>query len=289
MRLEVPAAALLVCALAGTVPGGARAAPDSEGPGASGADAWRVLPRTLIYRSYAAGPREPRMGSAAFHEAKKGWLWDTTLGARFPLLRFGSVDGPRPTGWQVDVEGAAFVRLDAELRRDLVSADFRAGLPVSYGARRWQMKVAFYHLSSHLGDEFIDANPDVPHKLYGRDALVLGGAYFPLESLRVYAEVAYSLQNGRDNGPLEAQVGVDWLMLSLASSLGMPLLAINLHLRQDTDLGGAVAVIAGYRLPTGISGPSLTVGLHLYYGRSNHSQFHDEIERQLGFGLWYDF
>lgn len=265
-------------------PAGARAE-------AEGGHAFHLLPRALIYRSYAAGPREPRMSTVPFHEGTKGWLWDSTLGARVPVFRFGSADrkGERPTGWQVDVEGAALVRLDAELRRDLVSADFRAGVPFSYGTKLWQVKVAYYHLSSHLGDEFIDSNPGVPHKLYGRDAVVVGGSLFPREDLRLYAELAYSLQNGRDNGPLELQGGVDWVVSQLASRYGVPQLAVNLHARQDTTWGGAVAALAGYRLPASPTGPSLTLGLHLYYGRSNHAQFFDEVERQLGFGLWFDF
>ena len=61
------------------------------------AEAWslHLLPRTLIYRSYAAGPREPRMSSAPFFvrtESRSGWLWDSTLGARLPVFRFGSAD-----------------------------------------------------------------------------------------------------------------------------------------------------------------------------------------------------
>ncbi|MDF1562842.1 MAG: DUF1207 domain-containing protein [Deltaproteobacteria bacterium] len=278
-------AALLLIALGG-------AAAPAEAP--AEAFALHLLPRTLIYRSYAAGPREPRMSSTPFHvrtDAGSGWLWDSTLGARLPVFRYGSADreGAQPLGWQVDVEGAAFVRLDAELRRDLVSADFRAGVPITYGAPTWQVKVAYYHLISHLGDEFIDANPGVPHKLYGRDAAVLGGAWQPRPGLRVYAEVAYSLQNGRDNGPLELQGGIDWVLSPLALGPGVPLLAINLHARQDTSWGGAVAGLAGYRLPVSPDGPSLTVGLHAYAGRSNHSQFFDVFERQLGLGLFYDF
>ena len=53
-----------------------------------------------------------------------GWLWDATLGGRVGLLRYGTDNDFWPQGWQLDVEGAAFPRLDLDHARDLQTLTF---------------------------------------------------------------------------------------------------------------------------------------------------------------------
>ena len=61
-----------------------------------------------MYKSYLAGNREPRFGAQFVNERSGGGVWDSTLGARVGLLRFGTDNDFWPQGWQLDVEGAAF-------------------------------------------------------------------------------------------------------------------------------------------------------------------------------------
>ena len=69
---------------------------------------------------------------------------------------------------------------------DMEAADFRAGLPLTFGCGNWQTKVAYYHLSSHLGDEFAIRNPgSLASRInYSRDALVLGVSYYATPAAR---------------------------------------------------------------------------------------------------------
>ena len=87
-----------------------------------------------------------------------GWIWDITLGGRVALFRFGTSDPVRPEGFEIDLEGSGQPRLNLSDEEDLIAADFRAGLPITYGIGRWQSKFAYYHLSSHLGDEYMLKN-----------------------------------------------------------------------------------------------------------------------------------
>ena len=130
---------------------------------------WQLLPNNLIYTSYLAGPKEPRIGTVVYRDTAKdplnpsisnGTLWDTTLGGRASILRYGSDPVLHPQGFEVQIEGAAFVRLDPQDDRDLRSADYRFGVPVVYGIGRWQTKLAYYHNSAHLGDEAMLKHPD---------------------------------------------------------------------------------------------------------------------------------
>lgn len=153
---------------------------------------WQLLPDGLIYPSYLAGTNESRFASVWNHDSHLGWMWDLEAGGRVGIFRFGTEGGsPRPNGWQLDLEGAAFPRLDLDHEEDLISVDFRVGLPLTFGYGPFQAKLAVYHLSSHLGDEFSLRFPDYPRINYSRDALVLGGSYY----LSPGPQIAFSVTN----------------------------------------------------------------------------------------------
>ena len=71
---------------------------------------WQSLPQGLIYRSYLAGPKEPRLGAQAINIDDEDWDWtlDGTLGARVGILRYGTRDPIWPVGFQIDIEGACY-------------------------------------------------------------------------------------------------------------------------------------------------------------------------------------
>ncbi len=125
--------------------------------GASRKEPWtfQLLPEGPMYRSYLSGGKEPRLASQWVYERDWGWLWDLEAGGRVGLVRYGTSDNEWPEGYQLDLEGAAFPRLVLDNQRDLVSADFRCGVPFTWRSGPWEAKFAYYHLSSHLDDEFM--------------------------------------------------------------------------------------------------------------------------------------
>jgi hypothetical protein len=251
---------------------------------------WQVLPDGLIYRSYWAGVREPRLAVVAFDEKGSQAFWDGTLGGRVGLLRYGTRGGLFPQGWQLDVEAAAIVRLTLDEIRDFETADYRVGVPLTYGIDNWQFKFAVYHLSSHLGDEFAIANPgSLDQRInYVRDALVLGVSYYPHPALRLYSEAAYAANADGGAEPWEFQFGAEVSRPGPTGPHGTPFWAINGHLREEHDFGGDVSTQIGL-LWRGRSGQVTRAGLHYYNGKSSQYQTFDESEQQIGFGLWYDF
>ena len=250
---------------------------------------WQLLPEGLLFRSYLASGRESRLGSVWYYERERGWLWDTTLGGRVGILRFGSDDNLRPEGWQLDVEGAAFPRLDIEENRDLDSADFRFGVPLTYARGPWEAKLAYYHFSSHLGDEYIQRNPTAQRINYSRDAMVVALAYRLQDDLRLYAEAGYAFYNSGGSRPWEFQFGVDWSPLWATGFCGAPFLAVNGHLRQEVNFGGNLIAQAGWQWRGRYNGPLLRTGFQYFNGKSLQAQFFNEHEEQFGLGVWYDY
>ncbi|MEN1679228.1 MAG: DUF1207 domain-containing protein [Planctomycetota bacterium] len=258
----------------------------------SGGYRWRILPDGLIYRSYLAGPREPRISSQFFDAStpvqSSELLWDGTVGGRRGLVRYGTRDPLRPEGFQVDIEGAATVRLNLDEDRDLDASDFRFGVPVTWRSGNVQYKTGYYHVSSHLGDELILRQGENTRVNYVRDAILFGVSYNPAPAWRIYGETAYAVFIAGGAQPWEFQFGVEYVQPGVTGPWGTPFAATNAHLREEIDFGGDWTTQLGW-LWRGKSGSTFRLGLHYVNGKSTQYQFFDRNEEQIGFGAWYDF
>jgi hypothetical protein len=219
-----------------------------------------------------------------------GWVWDATAGARVGLIRYGTVDDGWPEGWQLDVEGAAFPRIDLENSRDLVSADFRVGIPLTYRRGPWETKIGYYHLSSHLGDEYMIRHQDTlaTRDNYVRETAVAGLGFRPVPGIRPYGEAGYAFSRGGITRPWEFQFGAEYSPIEPIGPRGAPFLAINGHLRQENDFGGNLVAQTGWQW-RGRTGQLLRFGLQYFNGKSDQGQFVLDSEEHIGLGLWYDF
>jgi hypothetical protein len=246
---------------------------------------WQGLPVGRVFPAYLAGERESRMSGVIVHEEHFGWITDDTLGARVGLLRYGTDNVFKPEGWQLDFEAAAFPRLSLE-NMELISSDFRYGVPLTYRSGQIEAKFAFYHLSSHLSDLYLlEGNPSV---FYSRNTLVWALGWRPIDALRIYGEVGWAFHNCGPSQPWEFQFGVEYSSLEQSDSGGSPFAALNAHLREEVDFVGDLTVQAGWQWRNQI-GQLLRVGLQFLTGKSDQYQFQARNEQQLGAGLWYDF
>jgi hypothetical protein len=251
---------------------------------------WQVLPDGLIYHSYWAGVREPRLGIVMQHISDGDAYFDGTAGGRAGLLRYGTGGGIFPQGWQLDIEAAALVRLTLDQVRDFETADYRVGVPLTYGIDQWQFKFAVYHLSSHLGDEFAIAHPgSLLNRInYVRDEILLGASYYAEPAWRLYSEIGYAFNTDGGAEPWEIQFGTELAAPGPTGPRGTPFFAINVHLREEVDFGGDISSQLGW-LWRGNSGQVSRVGLHYFNGKSSQYQTFNQFEQQIGVGLWYDF
>ncbi len=254
-------------------------------------ESWEVqlLPDGMIYPSYLAGRKEPRLASLFTHEAGYGWLWDITLGGRVPLFRFGTTDPIHPEGFQIDMEGAALLRLDFERHRNLAATDYRAGLPISYGTRHWAYKFAYYHVSSHLGDNYLLSNFR-KRVHYVRDELVFGVAWKPVDPMRIHAEAGWAFDTGETTEPWEFQFGAEFSPDYRPDHpwMGSPFAAVCGHLFEELDFGGYFNSQIGWQWRNKRNS-RFRLGAEFYAGCDDQFQFHNVYQKKLGFGFWYDF
>ena len=252
--------------------------------------AWHLLPNDLIYRSYLAGPREARTAAHfLYNDSTTEWVWDSTVGARVGLFRYGTHNAIPAEGWQLDFEAAVFSRLDIDQNYDLLSADYRVGIPLTYRKHQWAYKLALYHLRSNLVDEFIVKNPNFNREEYRRDALAIAAAYHPQRDWRVYWEAGYAFDTDGAAEPWELQFGLEYSPAFPCDGCCNPFFAVNGQLREEVDFGGGFNVEFGYQWQNATSGRTLRLLARYFNGKSAHRSFFDEHEELIGVGLSYDF
>jgi len=259
---------------------------------------WQILPTNVMWSSYLAGPKEPRFATVWYDDTSRdpivptqseGWLWDSTLGGRAAILRYGSDTSIHPQGFEVQIEGAAFVRLDPQEDRDLRSSDYRFGIPLIYAVGRWQTKIAYYHLSAHLGDEAMLRHPTFPRVNYVRDAFVWGNSYYLYDWMRVYGEVGWSFFNSGGSEPWEFQFGTELVQARPTGIHGSPFFAVNGMSRQELDWGGNVCVQTGWAWRGDRGGKLFRLGFEYLYGADPQYEFVFNNQNRAGIGMWYDF
>lgn len=249
---------------------------------------WQVIPEGLMYRSYLAGEREPRLSAEWYHRQQGGYFWDATLGTRVGLFRYGTTNPYWPEGFQLDVEGGAFLRMTADDYRDMVATDFRGGVPITYRCGPLETKFGYFHISAHAGDEFILHHPDFVRINYVRDTLVAGAALRPIPDVRIYAEVAWAIWIDGGAEPWEFQFGVEYSPVEPTGASGAPFFAINAHLREENKFGGVLSVQTGWQWRNAFM-RLLRFGVFYQTGESSQYEFYSRHEDNLGLGLWYDF
>jgi hypothetical protein len=249
---------------------------------------WQTLPQGLVYRSYLADVKDSRMYGGVDDASHDSWFWSATLGGRVGLLRYGTTDYILPDGFQIDAEGSAQVRLDVPEDVDVRSADFRGGVPITYGIGPHRFKTGYYHISSHLGDEFLLKNPGYPRLNFARDVLILGYSYYATPNLRLYAEAGWAFYTIVSE-PWEFQFGLDYAPQHRTGFAGAPFFAINGHIREELDYSGNFTVQLGWAWRADNGPQLLRLGFQYFNGLSSQYSFYQEHEETFGFGVWYDF
>lgn len=249
---------------------------------------FQVLPEGLMYKSYLAGVKEPRFAAQWVKDREGRWLWDIALGGRVGIVRHGTSDALDPQGWQIDMEGAAFPRLDLHNKMDLVACDYRFGIPFTHALGRHHYKIGYYHISSHLGDEWMIRHPEIQRINYARDSMVAGYSFYWRPELRLYAETAYAVGTGEGTEPWEFQFGVEYSPAQPTGPRPVPFMAINGHLREEVDYGGNIVVESGWQW-RGQTGHLFRMGVQCNVGKSDQFEFYDQYESKVGFGIWYDY
>ena len=148
----------------------------------------KFLPHGLLFAPLHADPRWPHF-SIAYRSISSGLgptkTGSANFGETFALYRDAA---PLNGQWEIAIQAGVFSTFNMDASsKDLVNADYTAGLLTTYRTGPFSGFLRIHHQSSHLGDEFILDSPTPVHRVnLSFEEIDLKLSYELFSWLRVY-------------------------------------------------------------------------------------------------------
>lgn len=166
-----------------------------------------------LFKPFIADPRQ--VTSSA------GWRWnDNAIGKNIIPVSYGTniafVRCCNVWPWggmlQINLEGGLWA-VFAPLRDSapLINADYYVGFPIEYAIDRWAFRLRVFHISSHLGDEFLIDNPGYDRKNPSAEYLDFYVSNYLTDCIRLYGGLGWVIQHdcSFNQGRFYAEVGTE--------------------------------------------------------------------------------
>ncbi len=152
-----------------------------------------------LFRQYIADPRQITYSM--------GWRFnDQVLAKNVIAVSFADIFsvykwccvGPWGGQLEIGIEGAVWATF-APLRfsSPLLNADYYVGVPIYYAIDCWAFRLRGYHISSHIGDEFLLENPGFDRRNPSAEYLEFSVSNQFSQDLRFYGGAGYVVHQDR--------------------------------------------------------------------------------------------
>ncbi len=266
------------------------AAPASSGV-ASRRETHLVLPRGELFEPLVADGRWPRFSGE--YQLRLGTdefdrLAVVSFGESFSLVRSPQYDWGE---WEFGIQAMVDAIFDMDKKSsDLSNEDYLIGLTGSVRSDGVTTQFRVYHISSHVGDEYLIAN-GLTRKSVSFEVIDLLASYEPRDWMRVYGGGGVLINPHPAYDLIVTQFGVELTSpLTFSSRRVTPIFGTDLQLRQENDWIPEVAVLCGLRLANPEDDVRrIEVFARFYHGRSPDGQFFDQTIDSLGLGVRLGF
>jgi hypothetical protein len=156
------------------------------------------------------GSEHRTVGLANFGDAFSVWLRRGAPSDSGAAASASGAAADRSLRLAIGLAGGAFARFDLQSRNnEFREAHFRVGLQLRAGWRGLAARAELYHVSSHLGDEYMVRTGDLPHSTSreGVEILVQGS---PLPGLVVYGGPGSIVRSKRNFVAASVRAGLEW-------------------------------------------------------------------------------
>lgn len=146
-----------------------------------------------LFRPFMADPRQITysVGWRFDDNALTKNVIDVSYADSLPVYRWCNV-GPWKGQLQIDIEGALWAVFDPCYESaPLLNADYYVGFPLTYAIDRWQFRLRGYHISSHIGDEFLLNHPHFDRRNPSAEYLDFFVSHDFTEEIRLYGGIGY--------------------------------------------------------------------------------------------------
>jgi hypothetical protein len=171
-------------------------------------------------------------------------LMAVSMGEELPIFRWNDInnDGGK---LQVGLSAGIWAIFDSQANDndiiELINTDYSIGIPLTYSQGNWSHRLNFYHTSSHLGDEYLAANPTTQRLNPSFEAVDLFSSCQLTPEIRLYGGLGYIMRDDSSFRlhPLYVAYGFELKLLGREDHynnlLWQPFFAV--HVQQKEDLG----------------------------------------------------
>ncbi len=256
------------------------------------------LPLSVLYPAQLANPRQVVFACGIrLNDSIAGQVSSpVTFGMQFPVYRWLNVNLLSKTGsLQFDVEGAVFGIFN-QTRRDntLINTEYYIGIPITFAYDNWAHRFRIYHVSSHLGDEYLKNHKDVERINKSYEAFDYSLSYFFTKAVRFYAGPGVIMHSDSEMHlkPLYIQYGMDvhFDKLFWKDLYCRPFFSVHFENSQDTKWRIDATVAVGYEFGRFEKlGRKARLTLEYHNGFSDEGQFSRMRDDYVQFRLSYGF
>jgi hypothetical protein len=138
-----------------------------------------------------------------------------SLGSRLPLYRWDVVKGYL----QADIEGCVWALFSFKKpggwlgeASTLLNADYFMSFNTSYSYNNWAVQLRFWHMSSHLGDEFIELYPEIFRRNVSIEGIDIFASYAIIRQVRLFAGIGCIYHSFKDSkfDPFYVEYGAEF-------------------------------------------------------------------------------
>ena len=249
-----------------------------------------ILPDRIIYPPYLADPRSPRTGSKIAYpirrSADNNIKIENNFGTYIPMALWTDPENPDEEA-ELIFEAGVFSRFDVGESWDMDAADYRFGFLSAYRYKNVVGKFEIYHVTSHLGDEYI-SRVGRKRDSYHLEEAALGFSWYPEPDVRLYAEAGLAVYAGSATENGRWQVGGEWLGPILTGTLS-PFVAFDVQSRNEIDWDVNLVLLAGMTFRGRKGGTGMRLGIEYYRGHDLQTQFKEDREHYLAISLQGEF
>jgi len=250
------------------------------------------LPEGDLFRPLIADPKEPRFylsyrvfeyRSYKTHAAVGGY------GEFFGLYRH--VDTGGGYSWQANFGGGIHAQFNLHAPSlDLINADYTIGFPFSFRKGRASYRLAIFHQSSHLGDEYLLHNIGVDRVELSYEAIEAIGSY-EWTMWRIYYGGDYIIHQGpTDIKPAVLQGGIEYYDTHAIIGRGRLVGGWDLKSDQAHDWSLNSSIKFGLQFDSSIpTGRCIRVLVEGYKGFTPYGQFYTYRSSYAGIGIYLGF
>ena len=258
--------------------------------------------QTVLYPPMLANPRETtycatyRVGDTTMGK----YSIAISLGDNFPIFRWRNIFHWRGD-LQVDIQSGIWSVFKMDVARNgeisaLMNTDYLLGFPFSYAFDKWSFRLRVYHVSSHLGDEFMTLHSKVKRLNPSMEAVDFFASYQVNVYARAYAGfgwVFHSDQTYSLTPPLYVEWGGEfrvWEKKFFYHRLhASPFLAVYFRNWQTNHWRLDGTYMIGYEI-SGLQGIGRKMRLFINYHKGYcEGQFFKNMTSFTGFGFSWGF